>query len=89
MSWNFKKVGLVAMPAELKAAVQAEHAPQVIKDEVCHRIDGLASVESYQGQAIVVDTRGHIENDVLRPFNGVHDLLIFVYAAPLINTPLA
>lgn len=86
MSWNFRKVG--QNKDLLKAAVQAEFAPQAIKDEVCARIDAIPTFETH---AILVESSGHLDAppDMTRPWKGSYDIKIHVDNVPFINTPAA
>lgn len=87
MSWSFKKVGLVANAAALKAAVDAEQSmPVAIREEVNRRIDDLAAHKWHADQALLVDTFGHLETEP-RQFRGCCDLKINVQALPFCNAP--
>jgi len=100
MSWSFRKVGTIR--EALKASVQAESAPQAVKDEICARIDGIhifssakqsapqasQSNELPKGQAIYVASHGHLDADTWHPYRGFDEMTIRVINIPLIDTPL-
>jgi hypothetical protein len=83
VSWNFRKAGTIK--DALKASVQAEHAPQAIKDEVCARIDDLTIGDH---QAIYAASHGYMMATDARPWKGVDEIKITVTLIPLIDTPL-
>jgi hypothetical protein len=83
MSWNFRKAGKDKMA--LKAAVQAESAPQAVKDEICARIEGCDLEKHYPGCAIVVETFGHLGSEP-RPYNGLDMMVIKVQPVSYIDT---
>lgn len=98
MSWNFQKVG--TLRDALKAAVQAESGcPQMVRDELCRRIDGAhvyappesvdpSSNELPKGQALYVDSHGHLNDDPAELWRGVDEVMLRVRVVPLIDTPL-
>lgn len=103
MSWNFSKVGIASNTAALKAAIQAESAPKVVKEALCKSVDdalrnmtGNANIDPSK-VAIVVSTYGHLNGvdsgtgeitDATAIFYGNEKIKLRVFAAPLINTPL-
>lgn len=83
MSWSFRKVG--TSHHSLGMAVQAEtQCPKVIRDEICARI---RSSHLTTGQAIYVESHGHLEEGTDRPYNNVSEIKIAVQVLPLIDTP--
>jgi hypothetical protein len=93
MSWNLKKVG--NLRDSLKAAVNAEAAPQSIKEEICSRIDGHFNRETKSttenklpaGVAVLVESYGHVAEGE-RPWCNTDEIRIHVRTVPLIDTPL-
>lgn len=84
MSWSFRKVGTNI--ESLKASVQAEGAPQSIKDEICLRIDDqVRHLQPKQG--VYVESYGHM-SDGDRPWYSCDSISIRVFPIPIIDTPL-